>query len=237
MYSALSFWKRQELMGVGEVSTTWGRRLHQCLSCVSKRAWSWGVWDTGLWFSSLEMLAAYNVGSPSGADSGTWWSTVQLHNTHSHIPRAVLSRSCISRAWRPISHTAFNGLRCAQHTDVCTWKSWPVLCVHKTPPILGSSWRTKLKILKLRQLLWLGPIYELPVEACCFKGRANPNWFRKSQGQGVNIIFQSALVVHAVFAVEREVKTRLLNNPLYQDNRGGREEHQANSNIHTLLLR
>lgn len=96
---------------------------------------------------------------------------------------------------------------------VCSWKSWPVLCVHEAPPILGSSWRTKLKILKLRQLLWLGPIYELPVEACCFKGRANPNWFRKSQGQGVNIIFSLLLVVHAVFAVGGEMKARILNNP------------------------
>lgn len=52
--------------------------------------------------------------------------------------------------------------------------------------------RPKLKILGLRQLLWLGPIYELPVEACSFKRRANPNWFRKSWGQGMNIILQPA---------------------------------------------
>lgn len=139
-------------------------------------------------------LAAGSIGSPcSGADPGTWCRTVQLHNTHCHVPRAALSRSCSSGARQPGVNTAFSGLHCTQHTVVCSWKSWPGLCVRETPPILGSSWRTELKILKLRQLLWLGPIYELPVEACCFQGRANTNWFRKSQGQGVNIIFQSAV--------------------------------------------
>jgi len=65
-------------------------------------------------------------------------------------------------------------------------------CVHEMPRLSGSSWRTKLKILKLHNLLQLGSIYELPVKACCFKNSTDPNWRQKFHGQGVNTVLQAA---------------------------------------------
>lgn len=100
--------------------------------------------------------------------------------THSHTAIAVPG----------INHFAFSGLHWALHAEVLSWKSWPVLCVHEMPPILGSSWRAKLKILKLHDSLHLESIYEPPMKACCFKS-TNPNWFGKFHVQGVNTVLQA----------------------------------------------
>lgn len=145
---------------------------------------------------------------------------VMLTQGHGGAQCSFTAQTITSPELRKLHYSlAFSGLHFTQHTDICFWKSWPALCVHETPPIVGSSWRTKLKILGLRQLLWLGPIYELPVEACSFKGRANPNWFRKSRGQGMNIIFSLLLVVRAVFATGGEMKARLLYSPFIKISR------------------
>lgn len=82
-----------------------------------------------LWRCWLPMVLGALV--PTLGCGGAQWNA--------HVFRVVLGRSCASRARQPVPHAAFSSLHCAQHADACVWKSWPVLCVHEKPPILGSS--------------------------------------------------------------------------------------------------